>query len=415
MTNPEEDLNKKTPVRQPVVRRSIGILLVFIAGFWLGSFFNQATGQRSNSLVETISRLAGQSSELDVFEKVWNSIKQDYAYQPVENAQLIEGAIAGMVNNLDDPYSIYLNKQSTQEFLNEIQGNFEGIGAEVGIKNGQLVIIAPLSDSPAEQAGLKAGDAILEIDGQIAQYLTLDQAVDLLRGAKETKVEILAKQGEQESRLVTVTRQEIKVDSTKMERRDLPEPDQGEYIYIKISNFSEKTADEIQAFINEIVLETPRGVVLDLRNNPGGYLQSAIDVSSLFLEDNEIILYEERGDERVAYRADGRHELSQYAMAILVNNGTASAAEIVAGALHDNHQAIIVGQTTFGKGTVQDFIELNNGASFKLTVAKWLTPDEISISEQGISPDIEVVNTADDYNNDRDPQLDEAIKRLLEQ
>ncbi|USN53938.1 MAG: S41 family peptidase [Candidatus Nomurabacteria bacterium] len=393
-------------------RRFIGGLLLLVIGFGLGWWLRTPHPDTLEGFLGALERVSGSKSSTAVFESVWNTIKQDYLHQPVTNDELIEGAIAGMVNSLSDPYTIYLSSEQTKDFLGDIQGNFEGIGAEIGIKKDRLTVIAPLPDSPAAKAGVRAGDVILAIDDQPADFLTLTQAVDMLRGAKDTTVQVTVQNGDEDARTLTITRDAISVKSVKAERKTLENGK--EYAFISISSFSDTTQAELHEAISDMILDSPDGIVLDLRNNPGGYLQAGIDVASVFLNEGDTVLFEEKGDgQRISYSTTGKHELKDLPVVVLVNEGTASAAEIVAGALRDDDGSQLVGVTTFGKGSVQDFIQLENGASVKITVARWLTPNGTSIDQSGLDPDQNVELTQDDYDNDRDPQLEAALQTLF--
>jgi len=271
-----------------------------------------------------------------------------------------------------------------------------------------LVVIAPLPDSPAEKTGILAGDKIMKIDSVDTNTITIDTAVNLIRGKEGTTVNLLIeREGENEPLSFTVTREVIKVQSITWEIID------SNIAYLKISHFNEDTEKNFQKAINEIILKEPKGIILDLRNNPGGYLDVAIDITGSFVEKEKIVVIEDYGDgRRTEYKSDDGGSLSNYPVVVLVNNGSASASEIMAGALQDYGVATIVGEQTFGKGSVQELTEFSDGSSLKLSVAKWLTPTGRSINEEGIKPDVEVKLSEDDYNSDRDPQLEKAIEIL---
>ncbi|MCH7492545.1 S41 family peptidase, partial [Patescibacteria group bacterium] len=290
----------------------------------------------------------------------------------------------------------------------ELNGTFEGIGTEIGIKNNLLTIIAPLPDTPAARAGLKAGDTILKIDDEETIDLRIDQAVRLIRGPKGSVVVLtVVSKGENEAREVSIVREVIKIDSVSWEMLD------NNIAYIEIVHFDSNTDENFKIIANEIIVANPDGLIIDVRNNPGGFLDSVVAIAGVLLKE-EVIVIEASGNERSEIKSTTSPKLGEIEIVVLVNGGSASASEILAGALQDYDRAIILGEQTFGKGSVQDFEEFRDGSSLKLTVSKWLTPKGRSINEDGITPDIEVPFTDEDYNNDLDPQLDAAVALILE-
>lgn len=384
------------------------IIAAFISGFYFGIW--QTIRRQYNLSVADIIRNApayvfSDQFDASLFLKVWQSVQEKYVGQPVNDKAVFYGALGGMVRGLDDPYSVFLDPQETTSFNKELSGTFEGIGAEIGIKNEQLTLIAPLPHSPALEAGLKAGDKIFKIDGQDTADMTIDQAIGFIRGPKGTTVVLtVLSSGAAEARDVAIKRDEIKVESVTWEMK-------GDVVYVQISHFNSETDGDFKHIIPAVLLAAPRGIILDLRNNPGGYLDAAINVAGEFLE-KKVIVLEDFGKSQKEYKSTGTAQLKDVATVVLVNQGSASASEIVAGALQDYGRATVIGEQTFGKGTVQDFEEFSDGSSLKLTVAKWLTPKGRSIDEAGIAPDVAVALTEDDYNRDADPQLDRALEML---
>jgi len=409
----ENNIKKSTGYKKLI----IAAVLIFVAVFSLfGGFYYGVwvTGQRQfdfsvqQIIKDAPSYLDEEEVDINLFWRVWEAILTKYVEQPVNEEGMFYGALEGLVKSVEDPYSIFLDPEATNEFVKELSGSFEGIGAEIGIKNNQLTIISPLDDSPAFNAGLKPGDKILAIDDQETIDMGLDQAISLIRGKKGTTVilTILTKES-QEIKDISIKRDVIKVESVAWELKD------GDIAYIKIVHFDSDTYNDFNKIANEVLLSSPQGIILDLRNNPGGYLNSAIDVAGEFLED-KIIVTEDFGETQKEYKSKGTAKLKDIKTVVLVNGGSASASEIVAGALQDYQHATIIGEQTFGKGTVQDYEQFPDGSSLKLTVAKWLTPGGKSINDQGIRPDVEVDLTFDDYDNNRDPQLEAAYLILNE-
>ncbi|MCK4967958.1 MAG: S41 family peptidase [Candidatus Aenigmarchaeota archaeon] len=386
------------------------VVIVFMVGIVIGisgqGIYQQIVQSRQLTDDQVIN-WQKRGFNFNIFEQVWQLMQKKFINQPLANQKLFHGALSGMVNSLDDPYSIFLDPELFTEFQNEIAGTFEGIGAEIGIKNDLLTIIAPLSDSPAELAGLKAGDKVYAIDETITLNMFLEQAVNLIRGPKGSEVVLtIGRTGWDEAKDIMVTRNTINVEPVKYEIKDK------NIGYIKVVRFGEKTIPKFRTALEQLKQQHVDKIILDLRNNPGGYLETGVDLTSFWLSD-QVVVKEEFADGQIKeYRARGNNELADYQTVILVNQGSASASEIVAGALQDWNKATIIGETTFGKGSVQELTPLIDGSAIKLTVAYWLTPKNRLINEAGIVPDIDVELTIDDYNQNLDPQLAKAIKLL---
>lgn len=354
---------------------------------------------------------SGEDVDFELFWSVWDALKENYVKSgSLKEKELFYGSLQGLANATGDPYTVFMNPVVTQDFQDDLSGTFEGIGAEIGIKGGVLTIIAPLTDMPAQQAGLKPGDKILEINGEETTDMAIDQAVAKIRGEKGTQVTLnVWREGWEEPRDITITRGTIVVKSVRWNMRD------DGIMVVEISNFNNDTEQLFNRAVSEIQDKQLRGIVLDLRSNPGGYLDTAIEVASEWVDDG-VVVSERYGDGRVNdMLARGRARLAGYPTVVLVNGGSASASEIVAGALKDHGKATIVGEQTFGKGSVQELISFDDGSSLKVTVAEWLTPEGININEEGISPDVAVELSAEDYDNDRDPQMDRAAELLQQQ
>jgi carboxyl-terminal processing protease len=414
MNNQEQEQYSKARNRAVVLFVLISVILSFIGGYLVGGI-KLVKSPESFSIGSLVNSLLIRTKAVNyqLYEDVLDLVQTKYVDRPVDEKKLFYGSVGGLVASLADPYSVFFDPEMTQRFQQEISGSFEGIGAEIGIKNEKLVIIAPLPDSPAEKAGLKASDQILKIDGVDTTGMSLDYAVSLLRGKKGTQVKLLVQsEGEKVSKDITVTRDNIKVKSVVFETKKAVDEKKSDLAYINISSFTEDTYKDFSNLINQILLLNPKGIILDLRNDPGGYLDTSISVASEFIEDGTIVTEDFKNDQKKSYEAKGEADLKNFKTVVLVNSGTASAAEIVAGALQDHEQGVIVGEKTFGKGSVQDYQEFTDGSSLKLTIAKWYTPSGKSIDGEGITPDIKVDLTDQDYNQNRDPQLDKAIELL---
>jgi carboxyl-terminal processing protease len=333
-------------------------------------------------------------------------VKQNYVHQPVADTKLFYGALTGIVSAVEDPYTVFFDPDMAKKFQQELEGAFEGIGAELGIKNKQLTIIAPLSGTPAERAGLKAGDAILAIDGKDTIDMALDYAVSLIRGVKGTEVNLtIWREDWEKPKDFKITRDRIEIASVKWEMKK-------NIAYVEINHFNEDTTKRFNQAIVEMLSKNPKGIILDLRNNPGGFLDGAVDIAGEWIEKDVIVIEQMDDGQKNEERSDGLARLQNLKTIVLVNEGSASASEIVAGALQDYGKATIVGKKTFGKGSVQNFESLPDGSAVKITVAEWLTPKGRLIDKEGVVPDLEVDLTEEDYNASRDPQMDKAIEIL---
>ena len=350
--------------------------------------------------------------DFSLFWKVWQELGNSF-YDPgrLDPKTMTYGAISGMVNSLNDPYTVFFNPQQTKEFENEANGTFEGIGAEIDKKNGQIVIVAPLEGTPAQKAGLRPGDQILKIDDKPTADLSSDEAVKLIRGPQGTSVTLsILREGWDAPQEFKITRTVIIIPSLKWELKTAANGDK--IAYIKIYQFSQVANSDFSKAALEIIKSPAQKIILDLRDNPGGYLQVAQNITGWFIKRGTLILIEDFGEgkEKNEYRAEGNEKLLNFPIVILINKGSASASEIVAGALRDDRGVKLIGETSFGKGVVQELEDLDGGSSLKITVAKWLTPKGQSIIDKGLEPDIKIEMTEDDYKKEKDPQLDKALE-----
>jgi carboxyl-terminal processing protease len=346
---------------------------------------------------------------------VWDLVKEKYVHHDsLEAKAMINGAINGMLAATGDPYTVFLDEEKFADLNEELNGSFEGIGAEVGIKDEILTIVTPLTDSPAEKAGLRAGDKVAEIEGQTTADMSIDDAVDKMRGPKGTELHLKVYRedddGMMESHDITVVRDTIHIDSVRVDFLD------DGIAHVKLIQFGEDTIKEFNKIIAQMKQNNTKGIVLDMRNDPGGILHTAVVIASKFLPNNAVVVMEEDANgERTNLYTSGPHPLLDMPIVVLVNEGSASAAEILAGALRDNREDVtIVGAQSFGKGSVQELIPMGSSTAAKITVAKWLTPSGEQINKVGIKPDVEVEYTNEDYKNDTDPQLNKAVDIMLE-
>jgi carboxyl-terminal processing protease len=363
---------------------------------------------------------SGTAADVDfsLFWKVWKDIQTNYYQPPVEDKKLLYGAIQGMADAVGDPYTTYFPPTEAKEFNDAMNGEFSGIGAEIGMKNNSLQIISPLPGSPAEKAGIKARDLILKINGEESVTMPVTEAVAKIRGPKGTDVTLTIghpsdppkkdAQGNDilDIRDVKITRDTIVVKSAKL-------IDKGNGIFdIEIRSFNADAAETFNALVDEAIGKGAKSFVIDVRNDPGGYLDRAIEISGEWLNGDVVVLQRKQGEITERYTGTGSGKLRGIPTVVLVNEGSASAAEILAGALQDYGAAKIVGVKTFGKGSVQNLIDYGDGSAMKITISEWLTPKGRSIDKEGIVPDVEVKISTEDENAGKDPQLDKALEIL---
>lgn len=327
----------------------------------------------------------------------------------LDTQKLIYGAISGMVQALGDPYTVFFPPQESKRFIEDVKGTFEGVGMEIDIKQNQLMVITPLEGTPAQRAGLRAGDKILKIGDTLTSDLTVEQAIDLIRGPKGSEVVLtVLREGWEAPREIKIIRGVIEVPSLKMEMKD---SSRGPIAYLKIYQFSENLPYDFREAAIRILSTQTQRIIVDLRNNPGGYLEVAQDVTGWFIERGKIAVIEDFGNgKKEEYKTQGNGAFADYKVVVLINRGSASASEILAGALRDNQGILLIGEKSFGKGSVQELERLKDGSSLKITVAKWLTPKGNLITDIGLEPDLKVEITDQDIESGRDPQLDKAIE-----
>ncbi|MBU2542634.1 S41 family peptidase [Patescibacteria group bacterium] len=367
------------------------VLFFFLSGLLLGRIWNISklvtdgeTGKvEISKVVDLYSKTRSSEVDFEQFWKLWNKVKEKYVDQPVNDVDLFYGAMKGLVGGLNDPYSIYFPPKKAEEFVKDLEGEFEGIGAEVGLRDNQLTIIAPLPESPAEKAGIKSGDKIYAIDGEETYNMELDLAVSKIRGPKGSEVKLTVSQdGLDELKEVVVVRDTINVPTVIWEMKD------ENIAYLRVSYFNGDTWERFDKAVKEIILQSPTGIILDMRSNPGGYLDTSVAVASEWVDKGVIVSEKFSDGQENQHRSLGSHRLSDIPTVVLVDGGSASGAEIVAGALQDYSVATVVGEKTFGKGSVQDFEILPDGSALKLTIARWYTPNGRQIDKEGIEPNV---------------------------
>lgn len=390
----------------PIVIGLVAALLLsammFAAGYALATWQASAPARQAHtpdSLAQTFAP----------FWETWNLVHEEYYRQPVSDTLLVRGAIQGMLQSLGDAHTGYMPPNQFNIATSDMQGQLEGIGAEVDSRNGELTIVAPLPDSPAEKAGLQPGDVIVTVDGREVTGMPLLDAIMLVRGPAGTTVHLeIRRTGHDKLLQFDIVRARIQLASVTSRLLD------GGYAYVRISTFGDRTTEELRQALQKLLAQNPKGLVLDLRGNPGGNLYTALDVASQFIKDGPIMIEEWGDGRRKTFNADGRGLATGVPLTVLVDQGSASASEIVAGAIQDRGRGRLVGQKTFGKGTVQDWRALDEGRNggVRITIARWLTPNGRWVHEAGLTPDILVVRSPEDVQAGRDPQLEAALNAL---
>ncbi len=391
---------------------AIAILLVGAA--FIGGYGVSQALQARNAVpaLPAAAKLGGSDTppefqaDMPVFWEAWKLVQENFYVQPIDQQKMTYGAITGMVDALGDVHTAFVDPVRAAYLNSQMQGSFEGIGATIEMVNGRLTVVAPIKGSPAEQAGLQAGDAILQVDGKQIVNMDVMDAVSLIRGPKGTTVRLSVQRGSNPAFEVAIVRNTIEVPeiTAKMLEDDT-------IAYIQLSEFGEKAKPELHQALQEALAKNPRALIFDLRGNPGGYLSAAIDVASEFLGPNQVVLVEKfkNGDQKL-YRSSGGGLATKIPLVLLVDEGSASASEIVSAALRDYGRATIIGQKTFGKGSVQTVHSLSDESQLRVTIANFYSPKENVINHVGVKPDIEVPDpTSYERSKNIDPQLQKAI------
>ena len=396
-------------------RETTAIVLLTVIFFSLGiyiGFHNQPKPE-----IDKVTTLSDKNTPSNIdadfapFWKAWNTINEKYPNaDKTTDQERVYGAISGLVGSLNDPYSTFFNPDETKMFTDDIQGSFGGIGMEVGIKDKVLTVIAPLKDTPAYKAGIKPGDKILKIDDKVTTNLSVEEAIKLIRGDKGTTVTLtIFREGDKQPREVKVVRDVINAPTLDTELRK-----DGIFV-IKLYSFSANSADLFRGAMKKFYDSGSDRLLLDLRGNPGGYLDAAVDMASWFLPAGKTVVIEDYGNnaKQNKYRSEGYNIFTdKLKFVILIDSGSASASEILSGAMQDYGKAKLVGAQSYGKGSVQEVVNITPDTILKITVAKWLTPKGNSISEKGLTPDFPVELTQKNADANQDPQLDKAVELL---
>ena len=385
------------------------VALFFILGVYVGN--------NNRPEIDKVLGISGKETAVAIqtdfspFWKVWNTINEKYpSAGKTTDQERVYGAISGLIGSLNDPYSVFFAPDEAKSFEDEIAGNFDGIGMEVGMKDKVLTVIAPLKDTPAYRANIKSGDKIIKIDKIVTSGLSIEEAIKLIRGPKGTAVILtIFREGNKEPIEIKIVRDTINIPTLDTEMRN-----DGIFV-IKLYSFSANSASLFRNAIKQFVDSGKDKLLLDLRGNPGGYLDAAVDMASWFLPGGKVIVTEDYGENKTSeiFRSRGYDIFNdKLKFVILIDGGSASASEILAGAIQDHKRAKLVGTQSFGKGSVQEIVDVTSDTILKITVAKWLTPNGTSISDKGLTPDYPVEITPKDLDAKIDPQMDKAVEIL---
>ncbi|MBN1402142.1 MAG: S41 family peptidase [Anaerolineae bacterium] len=401
-----------------LVVRLVAAMVIVVVGFAAGVGTMWFAGAEVRAAVASIApQRAAQETAVSREERaqilwdIWDILEREYIDpRAIEDDEMIHGAASGMVSSLGDPHTAFVEPVFAAIMDEDMQGSIEGIGATVDMVDGQLLIVKPLPNSPALEAGLQPGDVILEVDGVKIEGLAVLEAISLIRGPEGTIVRLLVeREGVSEPFLVPIERRKVEIVTVEVEVTE------DNIVHVRLREFNAIAHKRLREALTEALKQDPEGLVLDLRSNPGGYLEMAVEVASEFLPKGTLILQEqERGEATQEYRVRRTGLALNVPLVVLVDAGSASASEIVAGALRDNERGMLIGQRTFGKGSVQNTHELADGSSLRVTIARWLLPSGAHLDGAGIEPDIVVEYTAEDSAAGRDPQLARAIEYLRE-
>lgn len=378
------------------------VLIIFIFGFAIGSGFQGTQGVDKPK-----------DTDFSPLFEVWKNIKNSFYFEGDTSFQdkkdeLLYGAIQGMVKTLDDPYTSFLKPQEAKQLTEQLSGSYEGIGARVGIRDEVLTVISPLKGTPADKKGLSPGDKIIKVNGETTKDMSLTEAVANIKGEEGTSVNLTIKRDGKELE-VEIVRQKIKIPTLKFKWLG----EDNDIAYVKLYNFAENTPSRFREITEKVLNSDTNKIILDVRNNPGGYLPVCEKVANFFIKEGELILKEAKASGEIhKIESKGPGSFADFETAILINKGSASASEILAGSIKEQNGATVIGETSFGKGTVQEVVPLSDDSQLKLTIAHWLLPSGKSINENGITPDKKIKMSKEEELSPKDPQLDKAIEVL---
>lgn len=414
ISQPPQPAAKSHPTRKWI----LGFLIAFvvIGGAFRIGYVSGSRGYVFNAKNFSVVNKGDTPTEVD-YALLWEALKivqtKYIDAGNIDPQKILYGAISGAIAAAGDEYTQFFDPETYAEFKTELQGSFSGIGAEIDSTDGSVVVVAPLEGSPAEKAGLQARDLILKINNEDTAGMTAEQAANKIRGPEGSEVVLsIYREGRGEAFDVSITRQKIEIKSVNLSYKDV----NGKRIAVlKISRFGDDTEELMKKAVADIQKNNPAGVVVDLRNDPGGYLATSVAVASQWLEAGKLVVTEAHSEkDTLVYNSDGSNGLGRFKTVVLINGGSASAAEILAGALKDNGKAQLIGEKSFGKGSVQELVPFgpNNEMAVKVTIAKWITPSGQNLNTGGLEPDIKVELTEEDFKAGRDPQLDKALQEM---
>ncbi|MBU0981802.1 S41 family peptidase [Patescibacteria group bacterium] len=383
-----------------------------IIGGLIGWQLNTAFTENTKITTLNFDNPSSEDLDLDLFWDVWDAVKTSYVdIDEIQSNEEVYGAISGLVDALEDPYSSFMTPEETQTFHENLDNELEGVGMELSVRKGMLVVISPLKDTPAERAGIMPGDFIYMVDDKLTGEMTLFDAIMAIRGEAGTEVKLtVIREGEEDPLELKVIREKINVPSV---TTSFQEENGKNIAIVALSQFGDTTTNEFMEALRQITLENADSMVLDLRLNGGGYLDVSVDLLSEFFTDKEkVVIVKRRNTENEFLYTKGNGRLTDIPLVVLIDEGSASASEIVAGAIQDYERGVIIGETSFGKGSVQELATLKDGSSLRLTVAKWYTPLDRGIDEIGITPDIQVDMEYKDIDTEDDIQLQSALDYL---
>ncbi len=397
--NLTEKVEQKTSIS--FIATCVLVLIAFFAGF----YFNDNVWE---SKIENSEKMFSRY-DLTLLWEVINELSDSYVDpEKIQKQELIYGIIGGAVSSLDDPHTVFLDPQQSKNLSDDISGMFTGVGIQVGMKDDKLRVIAPIKGTPAERAGVLSGDIIFQVDGNSIAGMAIDDVIKQIKGEKGTKV-VLTVSRANEVQDIEIIRDVIKVPTIDV---SIENKEEKKIAHLEIFHFSGQVFSDFKRYLND--LNNADGIILDLRNNPGGLVDQTKLIASYFLDKDEVIFIErDKFQHENTINSIGYADLVNKPIVILINPGSASASEILAGALRDNNKTLIIGETSFGKGSVQRVRNFTDGSSLKVTTHKWFTPNGVAIQDVGIVPDIEVERTVEDYKAEKDPQLDRAYEEII--